>query len=274
MTTATPQDVIIVGGGAAGLSAAMVLARAHYTVTIVDNNQQSNLVAPEAHAVFTRDNTSPAELYTTARAQLMQYPSVQYIDDTVLTLRKDGVFQAQLQTGTTLSAHTVVLAQGVTYQLPDIPGLQALWGTKVWHCPYCHGYEAFGKKILAIMDAEKTKHMKLFLPKWVEDVAYTDSALALRVDDTPMGVKVTFTNGEVGEFDEILAQTAFVARDKLADDLGCKRDASGAVTVDSMNMTTVDGVYSAGDQSSAMKQVNLAVAAGHIVGTAITLRPR
>lgn len=264
-------DTIIIGGGAAGLSGAMILARAHRKITIIDNAQQSNLASSAAHGVFTRDNTPPSELYKLAKEQLLKYPTVGFIKGKAIKATKnDRLFEVQLENGQQLFARTILLAQGVNYKLPEIPGLQELWGKKVWHCPYCHGYESASKSILAILEADKTDHMKQLLPQWKVAVTYREPSDIEQILDAPNGVIAKFKDGSSAEFDEIMAQTHHEQHDNIPEQLGCKVNDHGVLVVDNMHKTTVDGVYSAGDQSSAMQQVNFAVASGHMAGVAIT----
>lgn len=266
-------DTIIIGGGAAGLSATMVLARAHYKVAIIDNGKQSNLASSAAHAVFTRDNTDPRELYKIAKNQLAAYPTVNFINGRVVTANKNNsIFKIQLEDGPELTSNTVILAQGVNYHLPEVPGLKELWGKKVWHCPYCHGYESTGKNILAIMESSRIDHMKHLLPKWKIEATYAEPSKISEIIDTEDGVLAIFKDGSKSKFDEILAQTHHQQHDNLPEQLGCHVNENGVLIVDNMHMTNIDGVYSAGDQSSSMQQVNLAAAAGHLAAVAITQR--
>lgn len=266
-------DAIIVGGGAAGLSAATVLARAHANVVVIDNQMQSNGVTPATHGVFTRDGESPAELYRIARSQLSNYLSCEFKDGTVIELEKNGDnFVARLKDGAVIWAKTVLLAQGVQYELPEIPGLAELWGDKAWHCPFCHGYDSTDQNILVIGDTQKLAHLKQLLPRWTDKVDYQEIAKVTELKDSKEGVDVVFSDGLMKSYDGILAQTIPKPRDALADLLGCKRSKAGIILVDDLGKTSVSSVYSAGDQSSMMQQVNLAVAAGHKAGIAIIMK--
>lgn len=264
------HDTIIVGGGAAGLAAATVLARAHRKVTIVDAGKQSNLVAHEAHGVFTRDKTPPKELYAIATEQLLQYPTARIIRGTVatITIAPHG-FTTQLASGKSYASKTIVLAQGMNYVLPEIDGLQALWGTKAWYCPYCEGYESQGKKLLAIMEGAWRKRLSHILPIWNNDITMFSPQQVNRVALEAETVKVYLHDGSVVEADQIVTQISQQPRDKLAQDLGCKTTETGHIQIDAEMRTTTPGVYAAGDQTMPGGQINFAVAAGHRAGMSI-----
>lgn len=265
----TYYDVVVIGGGAAGLSGAMVLARANLKVLVIDNNRQSNLVSHAAHAVFTRDKTNPNELYKIAREQLLAYPTVEIFNDTVVKINQDEIFSFILKSGIEITSKYVLFAQGVDYKLPDIQGVKALFGTKIWHCPFCEGYEANDKKILVIVDDEKRPHIQSLLPLWSKRLSYIKPEELLSVEDKADGLIAKYVAGQEEYFDAALVQTTPTQRDSLAEQLGCEKTETGHIKVDEMNMTTIENVFSAGDQSSMFQQVNLAVAAGHIAGVAI-----
>lgn len=266
------HDTIIIGGGAAGLSAALVLARAHADVVVVDNHNQSNLVTSAAHGVFTRDGESPDDLYRIARSQLEKYSSSNFVGGSVVAIKNEkSIFLATLSNGSILSAKTVLLAQGTQYVLPDIPGLKELWGDKVWHCPFCHGYEATNQNVLVIADKNKQSHLKQLLSRWTNAVDYKEITDIKEAINSATGVEVVFTNGLVNRYDSILAQTTPKPRDAIADNLGCKRNQARVIEIDEFGRTSVSGVYSAGDQAMMMQQVNLAVTAGHKAGVAIVM---
>ena len=265
-------DTIVVGGGAAGLAGAMVLARAHKKVLLIDNNKQSNLVSPESHAVFSRDKVKPRELYAIARQQLQYYPCVTIIDDTVNSATKENGFKLICRSGLNITGNTILLAQGVNYTIPDIPGAARIWGTKLWHCPYCDGYEAKGKKLIAIFEEDRMAHMRKLLSHWTNTVQFTVPSQINRIDDHENGITVVFNDNLTTVYDEGVIQVTPKPRDDIADQLGCKRKVSGHIDVDDFNMTTVDGVYAAGDQSSVLQQINTAVAAGHMAAATIVAR--
>jgi thioredoxin reductase len=137
-----PWDCIVVGGGAAGLSAALVLGRARQRTLVVDAGAPSNAVAHGIGGLLGHDQRPPAELYATGRAELAAYPTVEVRVGSVVGGRREGPgFVLELADGRHERAHRVLLASGMDYQRPDLPGLEERWGRSAFHCPFCHGWE-------------------------------------------------------------------------------------------------------------------------------------
>lgn len=277
-------DVVIVGGGAAGLAAANVLARARRRVIVVDSGDQNNQSSRAAHSVFGHDGKAPADLYAVAREDLLQYGFAQIVSDTVISInRSDSLFDVGLLASGDFEARMVLLAQGVSLNLPNIPGLTELWGAKVWHCPFCDGFEHSDKKLLVICDRAAMKHTATILPTWSRDLHWlcTDGSVDSdteqmilasgglftpdvgSVHDKGDGVLVKFADGSSDTFDAVVAGPALSPRDNLADKLGCERTSENCVWRDDNGRTSVYGVYVAGDQTDIVQQVNVAVASGH-----------
>jgi len=259
----TDFDSIVVGGGAAGLTAAMVLVRARRTVLLIDSGAQNNLRTTHAGGVFLHDGEAPSALYARALEQLRVYPTFTLLRGTVEGIEAvDGGFR--VDSGQT--ARTIVLAQGVQFIPSEIPGLDALWGTKVVNCPFCDGYESRAMRVLGVGDEGWLAHMGGMLPTWIDDLSWSDSAEIDRVEDVADGVRVTYKDGRVDVFDRLFAQQTWTQRAALADSLGCERSPEDALVVDGMGQTTVPGVFAAGDQTGGPMQVNLAVGSGHLAG--------
>ncbi len=135
-------DAIVVGGGPAGLSAALLLGRSRRSVLVCDGGEARNAASHASHSFLTRDGTPPLELRRIGREQLSTYPAVQLTTAVVVDARaEDGHFVAVLDDGQRVETRTLVLATGVRDELPAIDGLAALWGRGVFHCPYCDGWE-------------------------------------------------------------------------------------------------------------------------------------
>jgi len=143
------HDALIVGGSFAGLSAAMQLARARRKVCVVDAGAPRNRFAARSHGFFGQDGMPPLKMIADARDKLLAYPTVEFIQASVVAASADGAdgFTATLDNGEQRSAHKLLLAFGVQDGLPDIPGVRERWGTSVLHCPYCHGYEFSGRPL-------------------------------------------------------------------------------------------------------------------------------
>ncbi|WP_198147357.1 NAD(P)/FAD-dependent oxidoreductase [Gilvimarinus polysaccharolyticus] len=135
-------EIVIIGGSFAGLSAAMQLVRGRRNVVVVDANSPRNRFSKESHGIFCLDGKTPAEIRATALAQLQSYPTFRLVEDSAVDVAQttDG-FLVTLASGNQHHAQKLILATGITDQLPDIPGVKEHWGKSVIHCPYCHGYE-------------------------------------------------------------------------------------------------------------------------------------
>ena len=175
-------DSVVVGGGPAGLSAALTLGRARRRVLVASHGPTRNAPAEAAHGVFTRDGTPPAELVRIGREQLAPY-AVTVRDEAVTGVTPDGnVFALEVGDDRVL-ARTVVLATGLRDVLPDVPGMAELWGTGVFHCPFCHGWEVGGRPLALYGRGAAALHLSALLPLWSRDlVLFTDGPAELDGD--------------------------------------------------------------------------------------------
>src|SRR3712207_1330654 len=138
-------DVVVVGGGSAGLQAALTLGRMRFDVVLVDAGEPSNAPAHAIGGLLGAHDVGPLDLLATGRAQLAELSSVRLVDGEVTSVRADR--RATLADGTALAARAVVLATGGDYAVPDVPGVRELWGTSVIHCPFCHGWKVRDARI-------------------------------------------------------------------------------------------------------------------------------
>jgi thioredoxin reductase len=285
-------DCVVVGGGAAGLSAALVLGRARRTVLVLDAGEQSNRPATGIGGLLGHDGLPPAALYARGRAELAVYPSVEIRDLRVTGgSRGDDGFVLSTADGTVVRAARVLLALGMEYEAPDLPGAAELWGGAVFHCPYCHGWEV-RDRALAVLGNLHAAYRALLLRAWSADVALlTDGPAELDaeergrleragvpVDERPVvGVRgrdgaleaVLFADGHELPRDALLVPAPLRQRSALATDLGAELTERGTVDVDAFGQTTVPGLYAAGDMSAATQQVAGAIADGSRAAGAI-----
>lgn len=161
----------VVGGGAAGLSAALVLGRARRRTLVVDDGKQSNRAASGIGGLLGHDGRPPAELYEMGRRELAAYPSVEVRDDVVAggTRSGDG-FVLELGNGVAERTRRVLLATGMQYRPPDIPGIADLTGRSVFHCPFCHGWEMRDRPLAVLARGERAVHSALLLRNWTDDI--------------------------------------------------------------------------------------------------------
>ncbi|CAN5124610.1 hypothetical protein BH11ACT7_BH11ACT7_34510 [soil metagenome] len=289
---------MIVGGGAAGLSAALVLGRARRRILVVDSGQQSNLSAHGIGGLLGFDGRSPAELYAAGRAELRAYPSVEVRDGTVVdAIAAEGGFTVELADGARVNTKRIVLATGMEYRPPALAGLSELWGGSVFHCPFCHGWEVREQPLAVCANGERGVHSALLLRGWSDDVVLLTngpadlnaeqveklSAAGVSVDDRAIAslagadgqlTDVVFADGARLPRRGLLVATTLHQRSSLAARLGAEFNPPGPVAVDALKTdpfcrTTVPGVFAAGDVSAQMSQVAAAAAAGSLAGAAV-----
>ncbi len=291
-------DCVVVGGGAAGLSAALVLGRARRRTLIVDDGNQSNLAASGIGGLLGHDGRPPAELYDMGRQELAAYPSVEVRTGTVVGgVRDDDGFVLDLGDGRRERTQRVLLATGMQYRPPEIPGLAALWGRSVFHCPFCHGWEVRDQPLAVLGRGDRAIHQALLLRGWSDDivvltngpaefsdddrarlaaadVSVDERAVVELVSENGELVAVAFGDGERLQRRGLLVATTLHQRSSLADDLGADQGdatpiAADPVDVDALMRTTSAGVFAAGDLSVPMPQVAAAIAAGSLAATAV-----
>lgn len=291
-TNPTSFDAVVIGGSYAGLAAALQLARARKRVAVVDAGVRRNRMAAASHGFLGQDGREPGAIVADARAQLLAYPSVTWIEGaaTEATGALDA-FAVALADGRTLAGRRLVLATGVVDELPDLPGLAARWGRSVFHCPYCHGYELGGGPIGVIATMPMSQHQALLLPDWgpvtyfLNGAASPDDAeaaalaargvavepvpvAALEGDMTPV---VVLADGRRLPFAGLFMASRTRPASPLAAQLGCAHDEGPAgpfVRTDEMKATSVPGVFAAGDAARMAGSVTFAVGDGAMAGMA------
>ena len=282
-------DVVVVGGGGAGLSAALVLGRARRRVAVIDAGAPRNAPAAHMQGFLSRDGMPPAELLEAGRAEVRTY-GVELVDDEVVAIA-DG-FALQLAGGRSLAARRLLLATGASDVLPEIAGARERWGRDFLHCPYCHGWEVRDQPIGVLGTGPGSVNHAQLLRQWSSDVVFlshndvvTDSE---RVALDARGI--TVIEGEVTGFsvvDDRLAaveladgrsipRTAVFMRptlradiDGLVDALHLEVDESGFVRADATGLTTAAGVWVAGNAADPRAQVITAAGEGSAAAIAI-----
>ncbi len=279
-------DVLIVGGSYAGIAAALILARARRAVTIIDAGSPRNRFASHSHGVPGLDGISGAELLKNARQQLLDYPTVRWLNAEAVqaTLRTEGV-EVRTADDQVLTARKLLLATGIADQLPDLPGLAERWGSTVLHCPYCHGYEVGGGSIGLLgghpMSASKAPlfadwgNVTFFsqgLPISDEELAAMQQR-AVQVETTPVvavhGEQPTWLEVELADGRRVAQRALFVPAMQqmttpLVQQLGCalvEGPLGVLIEVDMMKQTSVSNVYAAGDATT-VGNITLAMAEG------------
>jgi thioredoxin reductase len=275
-------DVVIVGGGAAGLSAALVLGRARRRVAVVDAGEPRNAPAAALHGFLSRDGMAPAALLAEGRREVTGY-GVEIIEDKVLAAEPG--FTVRLAGGRVLTARQLLVTTGLRDELPDIPGLAQRWGDDVVVCPYCHGYEVRDQPLGVIASGQVAAMKALLVRNWSADVVLFPGREPLERDDldrlAARGVRVV-----PGEVTRVLAEdgrlsgvevagrvvprtalfvhATFVPADDLLTGLGCEVTEQGWVRADRTGRTSVPGVWAAGNVVDPMAQLITAAGAASV----------
>jgi thioredoxin reductase len=278
-------DVIVIGGSAAGLSAALILGRALRSVLVIDSGTPCNRVSHASHGFLTRDGVKPSELLHIGREQIAQYETVSILNAFVVSAAPaDEGFIVETRDGETFQARKLLLATGLRDELPDLPGIENFWGTSVFHCPYCDGWEVRNQAIAIYGPGETLQQVKM-LRNWTPHLTICTGGEGTVPDEnralfTRHGIEVNEKpiarlEGEGDKLRQIvfsdhttLAVAALFIRPDthhqapFAHNLGSVRDENGKIQVDIMGHTSVPGVYAAGDMTSRFRSVAVAVASG------------
>jgi thioredoxin reductase len=286
-------EILIVGGGPAGLSAALVLGRCHRQVLVCDEGMPRNRASPAIHGLLGREGMAPSHFLATACAELTKYATVQSLSARVQHVVSTGnAFQYSCSDGTRGTASKVLLASGLVDDLPAIAGIDEHYGISVHHCLYCDGFEYRGRAVAAYGLGDRGAALGLMMRHWMSDVVVCSDgseisagwAQKLREHDIAVrSEKVRALIGEGGrlsrlDFDcgsSLSRQALFFATgcqqaSDLSQRLGCKRDERGGVVTDPVTEdTSVPGVYVAGDGSRDVLMVSIAIAEGAKAAVAI-----
>ena len=286
-------DCVIVGGGPAGLSAALMLGRCLRRVLVCDAGEPRNARSRAIHGYLTRDGTSPAEFLEHARAEVRRYETVEIRAGTVEDVTPAGQgFRVALQDGAVVHGRKLLLATGVVDELPPIDGLDALYGVSVHHCPYCDAWEWRGQPLAVYGTGDSGTGLALALTCWSADVTLcTDGPASIAADElgrlAAKGVRVcedrvarlegqgqrleriVFAGGATIECRALFLSCTQRQRSPLAERLGCTFNSHGAVDTGSCEATNVPGVFVAGDASKEAQFVVVAAAEGAEAGMAI-----
>jgi thioredoxin reductase len=285
-------DVAVIGGGAAGLSAALVLTRARRDVVVIDAGEPRNSPAAAMHGYLSRDGMAPGDLLTAGRDEVARYGGL-LLAGTVSDVhpRDGGGFELTLTDGTTLAARRVLVTTGLRDVIPDVPGLRERWGLDVLHCPYCHGHEVRDQALGVLGGSPEGVAHALLVRQWSDDVVYfaqdrppsadeheqltardiavVDGPVArvLVEDDALIGLELT--DGTVVRRTAIFVRPGFVPNADLLAGLGCATYDNGWVVADPTGRTSVTGVWVAGNAADPRAQVITAAGEGSSAAIAI-----
>ncbi|PQP81265.1 pyridine nucleotide-disulfide oxidoreductase [Paenibacillus sp. PCH8] len=286
-------DVLIVGGGPAGLNAALVLGRARKNVVVIDDEKPRNWVTQETHGFLTRDGASPREFRKAAKDQIAAYPSVHFASDTVTAITGyDGDFRVTTALGASYHTKKILFAVGKKDLPLDINGLTEVYGKSAFVCPYCDGWELKDQSLVIIVNGDKALHMAKVISGWTDrytictngsdsltdeqreelkqhNVPVFDAPVQSIDSEEGMVKQVVLNDGTAIPCTGIFFQPKLFTGSELPKAIGCDITESGTVIVDEFGKTSVSGVYSAGDAASELYQAITAASLGALSAVSI-----
>lgn len=286
-------DCAIIGGGPAGLNAALVLGRSLKKTVLFDDNQPRNRVTHESHGFLTRDGINPQELKRLAQQELTHYPDVQVDTSRVATVTKEPKsFRIETEGGGVVHARKVILATGFTETLPDIPRMQEFYGTSLFSCPFCDGYEMRNEPLVIISENEAAGHLAKVVSNWTNNLiiatngkkhikpaeqktlehhgvlVYEEPIRSLDGENGKLRA-ITFEDGTTIERSGGFVTAEWHQSTSIATDLGCYINERGGVETDPMQRTNIEGVFACGDISMGPAQLIIAAGQGSLAATSV-----
>lgn len=281
------HDVIVIGGSYAGMAAALQLLRARRSVLIIDAGRRRNRSASHSHGFLAQDGADPAELARTARAQLMAYPTLTWLEgEAERATGTHDAFEVTVQ-GNTQSGKRLLFATGVLDELPDIPGMQERWGRSVFHCPYCHGHELDQGRIGVIATGPMSVHQAQLVAEWGEATFFSNGACELdadamaelsgrgiSVEQTPVvridgHADVVLDDGRQLSFAGLFTAPRNRPATSIAEALGCElveTPFGSQLWTSDTKETSIHGAFACGDVARVPHSLSLAVADGAWAG--------
>ncbi len=290
-------DCAIIGGGPAGLNAALVLGRARKNVMVFDENKPANAATQHSYGFLTRDGISPSEFRNIAHQEISAYPSVDMQHTRVTDVRRyDGSsFELVTSGGEVFYAKTILLATGVQITLPVVDGIQDYFGTSLFVCPYCDGWELRDKPLVIISDGQSPFHLATVVQNWSRNLLVCTNGHPVLTQEQKETLhrneiqvvedKIVALAGKQGKLERIVFATheesmregGFVVgqahqASSFGAILGCDMNAQGGIVIDGFGRTTVKGVYAAGDTSiGGPSQLIIAASEGSKAAAGVTM---
>ncbi|MDL4842587.1 NAD(P)/FAD-dependent oxidoreductase [Aquibacillus rhizosphaerae] len=287
-------DCAVIGGGPAGLNAALVLGRSRRKTILFDDNKPRNSVTSESHGFITRDGVNPQELKRVAQEELSRYPDVSIEKQRVHRINKENrLFQVETESGEVFSAKKIILATGFTEVLPDIPRVKEFYGKSLFSCPFCDGWEIRDRPLAVIADDQKAFHMAKVVSNWTNDlIIFTNGNKVLSLEEHELlkskGIsinekKIAALIGEEGMLEKIqfedettvLREGGFIAAEwkqaaTFHSSLEYTLNEQGGIETDSWQRTNMEGVFACGDTRIAgPSQLIIAAGEGSMAAIAV-----
>jgi len=289
-------DCAIIGGGPAGLNAALVLGRARRTVALFDNNQPRNAVTHASHGFLTQDGVTPAEFRRIAYEEVLRYPSVEHHASKVTSVRRlaDG-FEVAADNGEAIQARKILITTGLKEILPDIPGVVDMYGQSLFNCPYCDGWELRDQPLIVVSDHERMYHLAKLLYGWSRDLVICTHGSSILTDEqkeqlisrgvTVTEQKVTAFHGQNGKLEQVefadgsrinrtggFITPAWVPQAGFCEELHYEKTELGGIQTDETGRSSIPGLFAAGEAASGgSSQLILSAAAGSLIAVHINM---
>jgi len=286
-------DVIIIGGSYSGLAAGMALGRALKNILIIDSGQPCNQQTPYSHNFLTQDGKTPGEITFLARQQVEAYRTITFFNG--LAIRgmktKDG-FEIQVESGEAFTARKLIFATGIKDMLPRIKGYAECWGISVLHCPYCHGYEVRNEPTGILGNGEYGFEFSALISNWTKALTLFTNGVStltnaqreklkshdIKIMETEIETldhtngslkKIVFKDGTTSSLSALYTRNPFEHHCTIPETLGCEMTDEGYLKTDSLQRTTVQGIYACGDNTNRIRTVAYAIATGTTAGMMI-----
>jgi thioredoxin reductase len=283
-------EVIVIGGSYAGLSAALTLGRSLRKVLVIDAGQPCNSQTPYAHNFITHDGSKPFEIARLAKDQVLKYPTVSFLDDLVTSVRQgENTAVVETASGESFIAKKILLATGVLDLMPATKGFKECWGISVLHCPYCHGFEVRNKKIGLFGNGDSGFELVKLIQHWSKDlILFTNGSSSFSLpqievikklniaivediineieEERGQVKKIALLGGSNFPLDAIFARVPFKQSSSIAAELGCELSETNLIKANEFGKTNLAHVFAAGDNSSPIRSLSVAVANGMKAG--------
>lgn len=293
MKTNNKYDVIIIGGSYAGLSAAMALGRAMRHVLIIDSGKPCNRQTPHSHNFLTQDGNTPASIAKIGRAQVLQYPTIEFTEGEVTRVEgKNDQFVVYNSEGQAITARKVLFATGIKDLMPEIKGFADCWGISVIHCPYCHGYEYRHEQTGILANGDQAFEFARLINNWTKKLTvFTNGASTITESQREQLLKLNigvietavqeirhtdgfleellFGDGSSSKMTALYAKIPFGQHSNIPAKLGCQMTDTGYIQTDDFQKTSIPGIYAAGDNSTMVRSISVTVGTGTKAGAFI-----
>jgi len=289
--SSTNFEAIIIGGSYAGLSAAMALGRAMRKILIIDGGRPCNRFTPHSHNFITQDGVAPARIAAVAKEQVLYYPTVKFTEGFVTKISRQGAYFTVETEDENFSTGKLLLATGIQDVLPEIEGIADCWGKSILHCPYCHGYEVRNQGTGILGKGDLAFHQAMLLSNWTDrltiftngaatftedqesrlrrhNIAIVEEGVAAVIHEHGYVKGIQLHGGSVSELSAMYLKPG-MQQNPLCEMLGCDLTDAGYIKTDDFKRTSVGGIFAAGDNTSMMRSVSAAVAAGNAAGAFI-----